>query len=756
MESETRRNFFRVAKQCITGVLTQGFKANPGLELANAFSVIRRTRVSHSLYRKVVPTSLSRGVYVFTQSGRQLAGTNTALLYSPPTSQDLEDCSKKFAVNFLTLTMTAQKITIEGFLDEFVQRHEQMTDRPFCWVLGSGASVQSRIPTGGFLASQWLKEIHKMEDFDKLPIEEWATAENLGIPGFEFSRAANFYPWIYQRRFRDYKEQGYAFLEKVMDRAEPSFGYSVLAQIMANTHHKVAITTNFDNLVADALSIYTRIFPLVCGHESLTGYIRANLRRPLVAKIHRDLLLAPLSNPDEIANLPGEWTAALKKIFERFTPIVIGYGGNDGSLMGFLKMLDSIEGGIFWCFREGSEIDPKIHEVVEHHRGRLVPIVGFDELMLQLQEKLQLQFLLPQLKTLNDKRVADYQKQFEILTAALRRPAESPAAEEARKPVRKAAEAAVERLTKEKDWWAWQLKADAEPDPQRREAIFRAAMDDFPESGELTSNFANFMTRVRKSYDEAERLYRKALEIDPDDADYLGNFAAFISDVREDYDEGERLYRKAIELRPAKANINNNFALLMMINRKDYDQAEQLFRRALELEPNYANAMGNFAVFMSEVRKDYDEAERLHRRSLELDPNSDNKTANFAQFLAGTARADEARELAVRAWHLQAKEPSSNTSEVAFTRWILDRALNRDGSPALGRLKTIVTSGFERGTWSFDRLLATQLPRCPESERALAQKLADAILDASKVEALENEPLWEAVEPIPLDVPWPD
>lgn len=101
-----------------------------------------------------------------------------------------------------------------------------------------------------------------------------------------------------------------------MDYAEPSFGYSVLAQVMATTLHKVAITTNFDNLIADALSIYAREFPLVCGHESLTGFIRPDrLRRPLIAKIHRDLLLDPLSDPDEIAKLAGKWPAALTKIF---------------------------------------------------------------------------------------------------------------------------------------------------------------------------------------------------------------------------------------------------------------------------------------------------------------------------------------------------------------------------------------------------------------------------------------------------------
>lgn len=304
--------------------------------------------------------------------------------------------------------MDAQRITTAGFLSEFLTRHRTMSDRPFCWVLGSGASLQSGIPTGDTLAMQWLKELHEREDFDNLPLEKWATAANLGITGFNFKRVASFYPFVYQRRFRDFKEQGYAFLEDVMAGAEPSYGYSVLAQILAKHQHKVAVTTNFDNLIADAISIYTNAFPLVCGHESLTGFIRPNLKRPVIAKIHRDLLLNPKSEPEEIEKLPAEWEEALKVIFENNTPIVVGYGGNDGSLMGFLKRIQPIKGGIFWCYRTGSEPDRKIHEIVGDHAGRLVPILGFDELMLQLGEKLQLPSPIPDLQITHDKRKGEF------------------------------------------------------------------------------------------------------------------------------------------------------------------------------------------------------------------------------------------------------------------------------------------------------------------------------------------------------------
>jgi hypothetical protein len=344
--------------------------------------------------------------------------------------------------------MAATKMNIQGFLGQFLRLHENMPDRPFCWVLGSGASFQSGIPTGAKLAMDWIKELHEMFGDSKLSLEQWATADNLKIKNFKFKDTSSFYPWIYQRRFEDNRDEGYAFLEKVMDQAEPSYGYSVLAQIMADTRHKVAITTNFDNLIADALSIYTDAFPLVCGHESLTGYIRANLRRPLIAKIHRDLLLNPLSEPGQIEKLPDCWEDALKIIFRSHTPIVIGYGGNDGSLMNFLERLEPIQGGIYWCHQLEKEPELRIQKVVEQHHGRLIPIFGFNELMFQLWEKLQLPDPIPKLQMTHDKRKGEYQRQFEELKEEFKQHGENKVVEAELKELRAAAAAAVKRLTR--------------------------------------------------------------------------------------------------------------------------------------------------------------------------------------------------------------------------------------------------------------------------------------------------------------------
>ncbi len=100
------------------------------------------------------------------------------------------------------------------------------------------------------------------------------------------------------------------------------------------------------------------------------------------------------------------------------------------------------------------------------------------------------------MQTTHDKRKAEFQKQFEDLNKKLKQPAENKASEAELKQVRTAAAAALERLTKEKDWWAWQLKANAEPDPEKAEIIYSEGLNDFPDSDELTGNFALFMQNL--------------------------------------------------------------------------------------------------------------------------------------------------------------------------------------------------------------------------------------------------------------------
>jgi tetratricopeptide (TPR) repeat protein len=601
-----------------------------------------------------------------------------------------------------------------------------------------------------------VEELYNLEmgDSKTTALEAWATAENLGIPGFDLDRVATFYPKIYERRFGDDPDSGYAYLEDVMKDAEPNIGYSVLAQVLEKTRHKVVITTNFDNLVADALAIYTSTFPLVCGHESLTGFVKPRLRRPLVAKIHRDLLLAPKSDVKGISKLDERWDRVLRRLLKEYTLVVLGYGGNDGGLMGFLETLSlgDMGGGIYWCYRlEDGQPDERIGSLVAKHRGKRIPIVGFDEFMLQLGERLRYTLLDEVIESKARERVKRYREQFKGFQKNLARAAEVPDKAQEVKQVREAVATTVGR---EKSWWAWGLKAEAEKDPDKRQQIYAQGVKQFPESPELIGDFALFMHEVRKDYDEAVKLYRQALELDPENATNTGNFAAFMEELREDYDEAEKLYRRALELDPEDASNTANFAAFMEEARKDYSEAERLYRRALELDPEDAENTGNFAMFMHEIRNDYDEAEKLFRRALELDPNNAENTGSFAEFLITSDRFDEAGRMLLRAWDLNNARLTTVAAAIAFL-WSLRAQLEKsDDTPGLARLKFLFEKGFEWESWSFDVVLSAASSRLGRGEIAFYRLLADAIQDHAKVGELDRFERWKEIKPIPVDEPW--
>ncbi len=228
------------------------------------------------------------------------------------------------------MASTAIEITLRGFVEYFGAVHNDMPNYRFAWVLGAGASASSFIPLRADLVDEWLREMYDSEDghpespdswATSARLEAWATADRLAIKDFQWKIRAHFYPEVFQRRFRLFPEQGYAYLEKLMAKREPSPGYSVLATALAcqPPRHNVVITTNFDNLVADALSIYTDTYPVIVGHESLTAFASASLRRPLICKIHRDLLFAPQNDRRSLRRLHDSWGMAVRSLFQQYT-----------------------------------------------------------------------------------------------------------------------------------------------------------------------------------------------------------------------------------------------------------------------------------------------------------------------------------------------------------------------------------------------------------------------------------------------------
>lgn len=684
--------------------------------------------------------------------------------------------------------------TPAGLLDHFVKIHREMQDRAFCFVLGAGASASSGIPTGGQLVYRWLGELQRQldPDHDRRTVEEWATADNLGIPGFDVARAAEFYPQVFELRFNDDPDEGYAALESVMQGREPSIGYSVLAQILATMRHRVVITTNFDNLVTDALSIYTDTYPFVCGHESLTGFVRSRMRRPLLAKIHRDLLMAPINDPDAVAKLQKGWEPVLRDLLRNFSPVFIGYGGNDGSLMNLLDAIKpgDIAGRLIWCYwHKGGVPSDRIRALVGKHRGALVPILGFDELMLQLGARLELPLLDNLIEERARERAARYRKAVEETQQRLGAPATTREAEQQTAPAREALAETIKRKTEQpRDWWGWDLKARSEADPAQRERIYLEALEHFPRSAELASNLAGHLAGHKPA--EAEHYFRLAIEIDPTEVRYVGDLADFLAASGRSAGEADKLYVQAVEQEPQNITLLVNFASFVARVRREPDAADRLFRRALGLAPQSPWANGQYARFLAHVRKDDAAAERHFQRtrgpSGQLDPYfgahhaaflaeggkdvaeaerifrelvalcSDDPNANvlYAGVLLARGRVQHAREAIERAFS-GPLSPSPLYAEAVLLRGAIDRLEGKDDRPALGRLKSLLLRGFGRDWWFHGDLVIALRGRLGADNGALYESLVEAILDEERVIALDRFPRWDEQAPLSLEEPWP-
>lgn len=187
------------------------------------------------------------------------------------------------------------------------------------------------------------------------------------------------------------------FISKCVQSAKPSWGYIYLANIIAHNYFNVIFTPNFDDLLNEACFLYADCRPIVCAHDSAVADIRVTSARPKIIKLHGDFLY------DSIKNTVRETETLEKNMRDKFIQfareyglVVIGYGGNDRSIMDILNMLLLSEGcfpnGLYWCSRErkGGRAGKKLARLMRRENAYWVAIKGFNEFMAELHENLGL------------------------------------------------------------------------------------------------------------------------------------------------------------------------------------------------------------------------------------------------------------------------------------------------------------------------------------------------------------------------------
>ena len=211
-------------------------------------------------------------------------------------------------------------------------------DIRYCFVLGSGASITSGVPSGAKLVDWWMTDMYR----DSQPgaseerLRAWVEQVFADIPEFTWDNRASFYGQIYNRRFPD-NASGQTWLRRLMENKHPSFGYTVLARILSQTQHNLVVTTNFDNLVYDALVALSCRNPFIAHSHEDARFLANHDRKARILKLHGDIDRETYNAASLIADLHADWREPLQHLLGSYTPVFLGYGGCDPGFMRFLN-----------------------------------------------------------------------------------------------------------------------------------------------------------------------------------------------------------------------------------------------------------------------------------------------------------------------------------------------------------------------------------------------------------------------------------
>jgi tetratricopeptide (TPR) repeat protein len=265
-------------------------------------------------------------------------------------------------------------------------------------LLGAGCSITSGIRSGGQLINLWREEIYTdlinkdEKSTDKLPYSSEGAVNYLSKKEGGWYNKDNEYSSLFEKKY-DLPRQRRMFVEREVSDKTPSIGYAYLIKLIEANYFNTLFTTNFDDLINEAFYQFTDLRPISCAHDSSINSITVSSKRPKIIKLHGDYLFDDIkSTLRETESLEDNIRKKFIEFSKDFGLIVVGYSGNDRSIMDVLNYLlkheDYFKNGIYWCVRKGDIISEELRKLLWKERVYFIEIEGFDELFAEVNDKI--------------------------------------------------------------------------------------------------------------------------------------------------------------------------------------------------------------------------------------------------------------------------------------------------------------------------------------------------------------------------------
>ncbi len=454
--------------------------------------------------------------------------------------------------------MKERVLDLDEFVDEIYADYKNNNDTKYVFFLGAGCSKSSGISLASELAEEWYEKLKfqttKFNKFNKKHNIKDDSKIQYGKLYFDIFETLFPTPLMQQKE-----------IQRITNNNEvnPSLGYYTLASLMQKPPFNTVITTNFDNLIQDALIYSGNKRALVITHEDLAQFIERD-ETPMITKIHGDAHMHPFNNKKETKKIPKELKGAIQGLFTNAKVIFIGYGGNDKSIANLLNGCDRID-QVYWF---GSKKPKK---------------VALGKWWKKLKTKAYIQ------ERDFDRILNTVQSKFDI---------KEPNFQEIAEKLKSCYKSSIKEETKEIE------KID-----------------------EKKKTFSDYFTLAynydeTNNFEKAIEFYKKAININPKNDTSYNNLGGVYASIDE-HDKAINEYLKAIDINSQNDTAYYNMGL-SYAKTEEYGKAMDLYTKAIEINPIYENAYYQLALIYEYLKK-YEKTIELYKKVIELNP--DNKKA---------------------------------------------------------------------------------------------------------------------------------
>lgn len=261
--------------------------------------------------------------------------------------------------------------------------------REYALFLGAGASRSSGIVLASEMIREWRQTAYSEQAGNKEPFEDWCkTQEWFGKPTEYSDLFEGLYP---DERARQ------KYIESKVAAGFPGWGYLYLGSIIRAGRFNLVFTTNFDDLLNEALTSYYSYNAVVCAVDSEVATINVSTVRAKVIKLHGDYLFKSLKNTrEELRRLTDNMDRKFGEFCRQCGLVVLGYAGGDESIMSLLGRLledrESFPGGIYWGVHDPTSplAAPLANLAAKYSKLRLFSCEDFDVFMASFHQRLKL------------------------------------------------------------------------------------------------------------------------------------------------------------------------------------------------------------------------------------------------------------------------------------------------------------------------------------------------------------------------------